>query len=172
MVSVSIKEDNSGVKKLENLLKNLKPQYLKMGWFPSAHYDDKDSTPVAFIAAQNEYGNPNKFIPARPFMRPAIANNQKKWAEIGKRGYTAVLAGKSTGIQVLENIGVTGIGDIQHSIAQVYSPSLSPRTVKARLERHTYKGPLNKTQARTITKPLIDTGHMQATVAYEISSSP
>ncbi len=168
MASVTIKRDNP--KALDGLVKALQPGSVKIGWFPSARYDDEESTPVAAVAAQNEYGNPNKKIPARPFLRPAIAHNEKKWKNIGKRGLKAVLAKKSTTQAVLDNIGNVVIGDIQHSIAQVYSPPLKRSTIEARLERKNAKGRLNKTQARAITKPLIDTGHMQATISYEISS--
>jgi hypothetical protein len=166
MVSVTIKREGSNA--LKNLT-NLQTASVKIGWFPSARYDDEKSTPVAAIAAQNEYGNPSDNIPPRPFIRPAIAHSQKKWSDIGKRGLKAVLAGKSTINQVLDNLGVAAIGDIQHSIAQVYSPPLKRATIEARLARRTHHGRLNKTQARSITKPLIDTGHMQATVSYELS---
>ena len=155
---------------IEKAIAKMKPVSVKIGWFPSARYDDEDRTPVASVAAQNEYGNPYKRIPARPFIRPAIAQNEKKWADIGKRGLRAVVYNKSTVIQVLQDIGSRAVGDIQHSIDQVYSPPLSRRTIEARLARRTHKGRLNKTQARTITKPLLDTGKMRATVAYELSS--
>ena len=155
---------------IEKAIANMKPVSVKVGWFPSARYDDKNKTPVAYVAAIQEYGSPSNNIPARPFIRPAIAHNEKKWRDIGKRGLRAVVYGKATVTQVLENLGIAAVGDIQRSIAQVYSPALKKATVRARLARKTYKGPLNKTQARSITKPLIDTGHMQATVAYELSS--
>jgi hypothetical protein len=166
MVSVTIKRESSTV--LKNL-KNMKSGSVKIGWFPSARYDDEKSTPVAAVAAQNEYGNPNNNIPARPFLRPAIARDEKKWADIGKRGLKAVLAGKSTNQAVLDLIGVTAVGDIQHSIALVFSPPLAPATIAARIARRSYTGALNATQSKTIAKPLIDTGHMQATVSYEIN---
>lgn len=164
-MGVTIKREVSNVTKN---LKNLKSGYVDVGWFPSARYNDEKSTPVASVAEENEYGNPAKNIPARPFLRPAISNYQKDWNEIGKRGLKAVLNGKSTVTQVLDNLGQRIVGDIQHSISKVYEPVLSEVTINARLERRTHKGRLNKTQAVSITKPLIDTGHMQATVSYEI----
>jgi len=148
---------------------NLNSGELRVGWFPSARYDDEKNTPVASVAAQNEYGNPNKNIPARPFIRPAIAADSQKWQATGRRGFKSVLAGQSTVTQVLENIGEQIVGDIQYSISRVYEPALSKRTVDERLaRRNATRSRVNKTQARSITKPLIDTGHMQATVSYEI----
>ncbi len=161
---------HSSDKTIERAIANMKPVSVKVGWFPSARYDDEDRTPVAAVAAQNEKGNPNKNIPARPFISPAIAHNKLKWAGIGRNGLRAVIHNKATVTQVLENLGIAAVGNIQYSIAQVYSPTLQRATIEARLARRTHKGRLNKTQARSITKPLIDTGHMQATVAYELSS--
>ena len=88
MGSVTIRRDNP--KALENIAKALQPGTVKIGWFPSARYDDEKSTPVAAIAAQNEYGNPNKNIPARPFIRPAIIRDQKTWEDIAKRVSTSI----------------------------------------------------------------------------------
>jgi len=171
MGSVTIRRDNP--KALENIAKALQPGTVKIGWFPSARYDDEKSTPVAAIAAQNEYGNPNKNIPARPFIRPAIIRDQKTWEDIGRRGLKAVLAKKSTVMAVLDNIGIRASEDIKHSISLVFSPPLKRATIEARLNRpgrSVPKGRLTKSQAAGISKPLIDTGHMQATVSYEVET--
>jgi len=101
MGTVTIRRDNPNA--LNDLAKTLQPGVVRIGWFPSARYDDEKNTPVAAIAAQNEYGNPSKNIPARPFIRPAIAHNQNKWSDIGRRGLKAVLAKKSTVLAVLQN---------------------------------------------------------------------
>lgn len=171
MGTVTVRHEKS--KDLDNLLKNMKSGSVKIGWFPSARYDDDKSTPVAQVAAVQEYGYPPKNIPARPFVRPAIENNQTKWKNIGERGLKAILKQKSTAKAVLENIGITAVGDIQHAISQVYSPVLKQRTIEARLARRNAQGGrrLTKTQAQGIAKPLIDTGHMQATVSYEIEGA-
>lgn len=166
MTSVTIRRGNP--KALDNIAKALQPGTVRIGWFPSARYDDAKSTPVAAIAAQNEYGNPNKNIPARPFMRPAIANNANKWKDIGKRGLKAVIDKKSTVAGVLDLIGVAAVGDVQYAISQVYAPALKRATIDARLAKRTHSGRLTKSQAQGISKPLVDTGVMLATVSYEV----
>ena len=168
MGTVTIRRDNPNA--LNDLAKTLQPGVVRIGWFPSARYDDEKNTPVAAIAAQNEYGNPSKNIPARPFIRPAIAHNQNKWSDIGRRGLKAVLAKKSTVLAVLQNIGQAGVDDVQYQINKVFSPPLAPSTIAARLHRRKFTGQLSELQSKTISKPLIDTGHMQATVSYEIGS--
>lgn len=168
MASVTIKREVSAV--LQKVINSLDSKAVKIGWFPSARYDNDENTPVAEVAAQNEFGNPNKNIPARPFIRPAIARDSKNWASIGSRGMKALLANKTTVNAILTNIGERAVQDIQYSISQVYSPALSPVTIEARLARRNHRGKLNRTQARTITKPLIDTSHMRDTVSFELSS--
>ena len=172
MASVTIrKEQGDAGKNLLKALKQLENKEVKIGWFPSAQYDNPERTPVAAVAAQNEYGNPSKRIPARPFIRPAIIRDSRKWLDLGESGVKAVLDGKTTINHVLEAIGQTVRADIQSSIARVYTPVLKQRTIEARLARRSSTGRLNKIQAQSISKPLIDTGHMQATVSYEISSA-
>jgi len=166
--SVTVTRSNPNA--LIDTLKTLTPGAVKIGWFPSARYDDEEKTPVAAVAAQNEYGNPSKRVPPRPFIRPAIALNENKWKDIGRRGLKAVLAKKSTTTAVLQLLGITAVGDIQASISRVYSPPLKKSTIDARLERQKATGGrrLTKNQAIGITKPLVDTGEMRATVGYEI----
>lgn len=156
---------------IDTMIAGLKNNSVLVGWFPSARYDDKDSTPVAAVAAQNEFGNPNKNVPARPFIRPAISRNERKWKNIARHGVKALLANKTTVNTVLENMGEIIVGDIQHSISLVFTPPLKQSTIEARIARRSHSGRLNKTQAQSTVKPLIDTGHMQATVSYELESN-
>ena len=151
-------------------LTDIKGGAVKVGWFPSARYNDEHRTPVAAVAAQNEYGNPNARIPARPFIRPAIADNTVKWKSIAADGMRSVVRGKTQAAKVLEVLGEVIKEDIQYSITRVYSPALAQSTVDARISRRAnHSGRYSAVQARSITKPLIDTGYMQATVSYEIT---
>ena len=43
--------------------------------------------------AIQEYGSEKNSIPARPFMRPAIADNQDKWRQLVTDGTVAVFSG-------------------------------------------------------------------------------
>ena len=144
-------------KSLEQALKHLEGKVGKVGWFENSKYED--GTPVALIAAQNEYGNPAKHIPARPFMRPTVSSKQKEWADIAARGSKAVLANKATAGQVMELIGRAAVADIQKTISLLQEPPLSPQTIAARLAKRK-----DKKHVGSLTKPLIDTGVMFATL--------
>ena len=144
-------------KALQVALKHLEGKVGKVGWFENAKYED--GTQVALIAAQNEYGNPSKHIPPRPFLRPTIASKQKEWADIAARGSKAILANKATTAQVMELIGRAAVADIQKTISLLQEPPLSERTIAARLAKRK-----NKKHVGALTKPLIDTGVMFATL--------
>lgn len=105
-------------------------------------------------------------------MVPTIVHNENQWALTLAQGFQTVLDGKNTTKTVLENFGGMVVGQIQETISQVFTPVLKRRTIEARLARRNQLGGrrLTKTQAESITKPLIDTGHMFDTVSYEILS--
>ncbi len=148
-------------KALEAALRILKDKQAKVGWFEGSKYED--GTPVAGVAAQNEFGNPAKRIPARPFMRPTITEKETAWGAIAERGVRAVLASQATTQDVMELLAKTAVFDIQKTIAALQTPELSPVTIKHRLERKS-----DKKTVGALTKPLIDTNHMFSTINHEI----
>lgn len=149
------RDKSSFLSRLPELMKDLDGKVGKVGWFEKSKYDDKDATPVAMVAAQNEYGNPNKHIPARPFMRPTIIEKENEWKAIANKGAKEIIKGNQTVDDVLELIGLKAAGDIKRTITKIYEPPLSPRTIAARVSKRS-----NKTTMGLLTKPLIDTGYM------------
>jgi hypothetical protein len=129
---------------------DLENKQVKVGFFETSVYPDGQQ--VAYVAAINEYGCPEKHIPARPFMRPTIANKQGDWSNIVNG---LINQGMQTGVMpdVLETVGLAMQGDIVQAIADVMIPELSDRTLAARRAR-----------GNGSTKPLNDTGYMIASV--------
>ena len=82
-------------------LKELSGVETKVGWFPSARYED--GTPVAYVASVQELGHGP--IPPRPFFRTTAAAEQAAWAKYAAQGAKAVLAGKLSGRAVMDGIG-------------------------------------------------------------------
>lgn len=160
-----IRETTPEGKNLRKALLSLEGVVGKVGWFENSKYPDKESTSVALIAAQNEFGNPNKHIPARPFMRPTITEKQKEWAKIAQDGSKAVIEGRRTSYQVMDAIGLKASADIKKKISSIWEPALSPYTIAARL-----KSRANKTHIGNLTKPLIDTGIMLATLTNSVET--
>lgn len=151
-------------KALELALRHLENKVAKVGWFENSKYED--GTPVAAVAAQNEFGNPSKHIPARPFMRPTIATKKKDWQKIAEKGAKAILADKATTENVMELLGKQVVFDIQKTISQLTQPPLSPVTIAARLARKA-----DKKHVGSLTKPLIDTSVMFTTIISKVEDA-
>ncbi len=152
---------NEGKILLESL-KHLEDNIARVGWFKHNNYED--GTPVASVAAQNEFGNPSKRIPARPFMRPTIISQQSQWRKIAEDKAKQVLHGVGTVDELMKTLGQVAAGDIKNKIASIWEPPLSPRTIQMRLNRKS-----NKKKVGNLTKPLIDQGIMFNSLIYEVS---
>lgn len=137
---------------LSNVASQLDSKQLKVGFIDGATYPD--GTPVAMVAATNEYGRPENNQPPRPFFRNAIAEHESEWTDSIARG---IRAGYPVD-QVLEVVGAQIQGDVKESIAQLMTPPLAASTIAAR-----------KSKGNNSTKPLVDTKVMIGDVNYEVS---
>src|SRR5260370_1264933 len=68
--------------KLEQALREIAekvkhPAKLRVGFLAGATYPD--GTPVAMVAAIQDYGAPSRSIPPRPFFRNMVASKSKQW---------------------------------------------------------------------------------------------
>ena len=149
MARVTVKVQRRGGQRLKRLLREAGKggvSGVRVGFFETARYDD--GTPVAAVAAWNEFGT--ETIPERPFFRRAIAEAEDRIAKVLRRGIDTEkmvvderLAGR---------VGAYVQGEIQDSITALKEPQNAPETIKR-------KGSSN---------PLIDTGHMRDSVDYEV----
>jgi hypothetical protein len=120
---------------------------VRAGFLENATYPD--GTPVAMIAALQDFGAPKAGIPPRPFMRNAIAEHQQDWAN----GIAAQFKANNYDINLtLTQAGHAIVGDIKQSIIDTNEPALKPETIKR-------KG---------FAKPLIETSHLINSVDFEV----
>lgn len=148
-------------RQLEIALKNLQGKIGKVGWFEKSKYED--GTPVAYVAAIQEYGSPINNIPPRPTMRPTITAKQNEWRKIAETGAKRVLAGTATAGDVMEGIGLAAAGDVRKAISVLTEPPLSERTIENRRRKRADKKTIG-----SLTKPLIDTGIMLGTLTNTV----
>lgn len=137
---------------LDSISSSLTDKQLKVGFIDGATYPD--GTPVAMVAATNEYGNPANNQPPRPFFRNAIANHEAEWLE-------GIARGIEKGIPVEEVLAIVGeraVGDVVESISTLMDPPLSAATIASR-----------RSKGNESTKPLVDTKKMIRGVHYEVS---
>lgn len=174
---------------LINALDNADNRAVQSGWFESARYQD-DGTPVAAIAAQNEYGNPKLSIPPRPFIRPTIEGQSANWSTIVEQGIKKAIE-NGTGIdRVLNTLGLKVSADIKNSIVSGDFKALSPVTIALRKIRNDGQmvigGKLVGAVAGAIAQgktglgelgdqsfgnkdPLRETGYLISTITYEVT---
>lgn len=119
---------------------------LRVGFLEDATYPD--GTPVATVAAANEFGTST--IPPRPFFRNMIAAKKAGW---GPASAKLLKANDYDVDHTLNQVGMGIQGQLQQSILDTNAPPLAEATVKA-------KG---------FDKPLIDTGQMIRSVDYEVA---
>lgn len=123
---------------------------------PEAGRGDSGPASLVEVAAINEFGAPGAGIPARPFIRGTVDSQQ---AEIRRSQATlarAVIAGRITPLQALQQIGARVKGMIQQAIARGGDPPFEPNAPST-LEAKAPK-----------TKPLIDTGTLRSAIAFEV----
>lgn len=138
---------------LNAALQGIENKVGKVGFFPGAIYDD--GTPVAYVAAIQEFGVPEKNIPSRSFMRSTIKEQQQNWSAIAKNGSRAVLSGKLQASDLMDMIGQKAAGDMRKKISTITTPALKQSTIDARLSRKA-----DKATVGSLTKPLVDSGLM------------
>ena len=79
------------LKTIELRLKELGSKQGKVGWMEGDKYPDGES--IAYVASIQEFGSEKGKIPPRPFMRPAVIENENKWRELAKDGAIIVRYG-------------------------------------------------------------------------------
>lgn len=169
-------------KAFDKLLKEADGIECRVGFFESAKYED--GTSVAYVAAIQEHGVPERSIPARPFMRPTASREKGNWDALLKNGARQVVEGK-TGIQtVMETLGLIASGDVRKTISEVYDPPLSLATLLLRKHKKGGGTVSGKTVGQKVkesksdtpptvsgvsTKPLVDSSIMFNSVNYAVT---
>lgn len=153
---------------------------VRIGFLEGATYPD--GTPVAAVAYWDEFGKGGNFpSPPRPFFRTMISVESKGWAvKMAGLAKTFDYDGK----KVLAVMGEDIAGALRQSIIDTNDPALSPTTLvlRAKFWGHpqdiTIRDVLNAQvtaaagdgdmASGTQAKPLVWTGHMLASVGYEV----
>jgi hypothetical protein len=164
---------------LAEIAKNVsKASEVDVGFLEGSTY--ADGTNTAMVAAIQEFGAPGAGIPPRPFFRTMIEAKSPEWPDaVGNLLVT-------NGYDAAKTLGQTGAaiqGQLQQSIIDTFDPPLSPVTLMLRKMRAEDPGLVvtGKTvgeAARRVaagestegvsTKPLVDSGHLLASVSYEV----
>lgn len=146
---------------------------LRVGFLEGATYPD--GTPVAMIAAIQEFGAPSRGIPPRPFFRNMVAAKQAEWPA----GLAQALVATHNDVPAaLAKMGQGIAGQLRQSIIDTNEPPNSPVTnlLKQRFPMggQTFADVM---QARhdvaagataPAGKPLVQSGHLLNSVDFEV----
>ncbi|MGJ0637428.1 hypothetical protein [Xenorhabdus bovienii] len=143
---------------LKRVYDELSKKQVKIGFFSQSQYPD--GTPIAYVAAIQELGYPEGGIPPRPFMRPAMSENQSKYSGLMARAAQAAIKGNISVSDGLTQVGSVAAGDIKLAISAVTTPPLKDSTITTRAGRHS--------KGKATNKPLVDTGQMLQAVAFAV----
>lgn len=134
-----------------------------IGFLAEAKYPD--GTPMAMIAAIQDFGAPNAGIPPRPFFRNMIAAKRHEW---GPAVRDLLLDNGYDALRTLQLAGEAIAGQLRQSIVDTNSPPLAESTLRARGVGGMVYNP--KKSSTFGAKPLIDTGHLFNSVDYEVKA--
>lgn len=164
---------------LERLGKRLaSAREVDVGFLEGATYPD--GTPVAMVAAIQNFGAPAAGIPPRAFFSNMVAEKGPQWPDEMRK---VLKANDMDGTKALNLMGMRIGAQIQQSIIDTNSPPLSPVTLMLKKMRSddpdlVVTGKTVGEAARRVqegedysgqsTKPLIDTAHMLNSVQYQV----
>lgn len=146
-------------KQVRLALQEIKHTAARVGWFPSAVYED--GVPVAQVASWNEFGT--RTAPPRSFMRATAEAKRSAWASNAHQAAGMILDGGVSVADGLLMLGEQAAGDIKRTISKLTAPPLSPRTVAAREARYAKGGVTS-----SLKKPLIETGIMINSLTVQV----
>lgn len=143
-MAVTVTANFSAAKQLIEQMKSLKEKAVYVG-FP-AEFDEKvkgsESFNLASLAAVLEFGN--EHIPARPFLRQTLEENQEKYTALFIQWFDQ----RVPAAQIYERLAVMAQGDVQMNIVKGGWAANAKSTIKRKKS----------------SKPLIDTGKMRQSV--------
>ena len=135
-------------RRLREIGKRLNDKKVRVGFIDGATYPD--GTPVAMVAAIQNYGAPAAGIPPRPFFSNMIEEKSPGWGEKAKR---LLRHTGGDGDAALTLLGEGIAGQLRASIVATNEPPLKPETIRR-------KG---------FEKPLVETGLMLGSIDSELS---
>jgi hypothetical protein len=102
-------------KRIERILADIKTSDLKVGWFESAKYTNKQSTPVAMVAYWQEFKNTRNGA----FIRKTIIENSETWRKIVGNKLSESFAGSVNANDVMNVLGLVVQGDIKNKLSEM-----------------------------------------------------
>lgn len=177
-MSVKIFDIDKGWKRIKNEVKKMRNTYVQVGVLSKAgDYPGKEAESLAEVATVNEFGSPKQGIPERPFMRQAFDRNRKNITNFLMILKSLILTGKYDTARSMKILGEWYVGKQKAIFTEGDFAPNAPATIamaakkaaigRAKLEKAGKFDFLSKTKEK---RPLIDTGRLRNSIAYEVIS--
>lgn len=115
---------------------------------------EADGTPMALVAAVNEFGSSDGRIPERSFLRAGIRRGRPVFRRLNESSLKAIVSGTMSEQVALGRLGLAAVAAIQNEIVNGSFEPNAPSTVAR-------KGS---------DKPLVDTGSLRQSITFVIDS--
>lgn len=119
---------------------------------PAASGSYEDGTPLAVIAAVNEFGSRDGRIPERSFLRVPIRQNLPELTKTMRMLLKQVVNGNLTVRQMFDSVGERAVGYSVEAISAGIQPPNAPSTIRQ-------KGS---------SQPLVDSGRLLQSLTYVV----
>lgn len=130
------------------------------GFTEPIRYPNGETVPT--VAHKNEFGD-GRLIPARPFFRPAIHNDQNEWRSEAITAAKNSIGGIDAFYDVMNAIGEAVVASVVEHIQEVETPPLSPTTIIKRREKRA-----EGQYVYSDTKPLMESLRMIGSVRHKV----
>jgi hypothetical protein len=155
-VSVSVEGDLPGLKALIERMNEANRSVL-VG-LPAGANDEPDGTPVAMVGAVNEFGDPERNIPERSWLRGGIRRGAQKINVVNRDSLRKVVLGQMTIEQALNREGVVAAGEVKREFTSGNFVPLKPATIAVRKRKF----------GKASTRPLVASGNLRQEVTYQL----
>ena len=152
-MAATIKETDNGYKKLVEAVFGFAKPVVTIGIHEKAGSASLvNGKTLIDIANINEFGSDDGHVPSRSFVRAPFDAAEPELRRDLVGLMRDVLAGRSTKEQILNILGLKGVGAMQTAIANQIPPPNAPSTIRK-------KGS---------STPLVDTGFLRSSITYEV----
>lgn len=145
----SIKTSNNDT--INKVVKQFENFDIEVG-IPSNAINYPDGTRVAEVAVTNEFGDPDKGIPERSFLRSTVREERPKYKSLMVKAIESSEKNKTPILKRASEIGQVAESDVKRKITDIKTPPNSPRTINEKKS----------------SNPLVDTGHLRNSIRYEV----
>ena len=165
MLTFSLSEDTKKLEDRLQCLKYLATHTVEVGLTSTASGRSRT------LLAIHEHGSPAMHIPARPVVKPALAQAavRVKMASAMRKACASALDGDMDGVTAaLEESGQAGVDGIRAYIDKGVPPPNAPVTITGGWIRNPVSGEPVKVKGKSGTTTLVDTGQLYGDLDWEI----